>query len=252
MQTLHSPLSNHIFPKSSCTCFGLVFALLGFICWATDVCTADEVLRLSLRRLLFITVQGVPALGKSNETGNNLPNRQPHPVILLVVVFFLFVCFGLFFFLIFFFLFRSGSPSVFMVLPSGFTRLLFCGSPALVTAISQLRYLLLSLLLTHKQTLLAALQQFGKERAGMRWVICSLARWQDPWFLLKAREIRDTVDVLRCSYHRLEPQMALHPHFLSSLLTKMEHFLPLSPVSGKPLDKRIIFQTHHFLLWIKL
>lgn len=102
MQTLHSPLSNHIFPKSSCTCFGLVFALLGFICWATDVCTADEVLRLSLRRLLFITVQGVPALGKSNETGNNLPNRQPHPVILLVVVF-LFALFLLFLFVDFFF-----------------------------------------------------------------------------------------------------------------------------------------------------
>lgn len=167
MQTLHSPLSNYIFPKSSCTCFGLVFELLGLICWETDVCTAEEVLRLSLRRLLFITVQGVPALGKSNEMGNDLPNGQPHPVVLLVVGFW-FALFLLFLFVDFFFLFRSGSPSVFMVLPSGFTRLLFCGSPALVTAISQLRYLLLSLLLPHRWTLLAALEQFSKERARMR------------------------------------------------------------------------------------
>lgn len=60
-------------------------------------------LRLSLRRLLFITVQGVPALGKSNEMGNDLPNGQPHPVVLLVVGFW-FALFLLFLFVDFFFL----------------------------------------------------------------------------------------------------------------------------------------------------
>lgn len=89
------------------------------------------------------------------------------------------------------------------------------------------------------------------EKVKMRWAICLLVRRWDPSYLLRAYEIRDAIDVLRCSYHRPWSEMTLFIHTFSPAYWWNQNFLLLSPVSGKPLDKRI-FQTHHFLLWIKL
>lgn len=56
--------------ESSCTSFSLIFPLLSLTCWPIYAYAVEKVVRLSWLRLLFITVQWIPALsGKSDETG---------------------------------------------------------------------------------------------------------------------------------------------------------------------------------------
>lgn len=151
-QSLSSPFGNCIYLLPSCITLSLLFVLLGRTCWPLCVYAVEKVVRLSLLRLQCAVNSSSP--GKSNEIGRITLSYPMDRTLFSWCS-----------------LFRSGSASVRSHHQDVFHQPAVLWEPS--QGHRQVTYSLLSLLLTHRWTLLAALQQFGKRKPRWgEWFVC--------------------------------------------------------------------------------
>lgn len=92
---------------------------------------------------------------------------------------------------------------------AAFAQSVVSGSPALATVTSQLRPWSLSAPFPQMEPACSTSAGEGQDE------VSDLFANKDPCFLLKACEIRDAIDVSRCSYHRPESETTLLIHSFS-------------------------------------